>query len=271
MALCVALPPFSPYLRTSRTVSELSTGRRRKIKCIFHPDRQNVCNECFGRGIQCIVEESAADVQTDETRQSLRERVAQLESLVRNISQKMDLDDTSSTGSAVPDPAKHKAALPDLVAAASGNEHAPIMTLFNNGLISGQMDDESPQPVPASAVPPRIAASAQCGTTANEERIRRKLLAVVPSNKDIDSIFAHTSQWQNIWRYVDSSAVPASMAGALTGTGTSSRKSIQSTQALFPTMSNGPLSLVPSLLFAKLSFYSPLACNSCRRPSSTAS
>ena len=190
------------YPAYDRKPSDVEPGRRRKIKCIFHPERPNVCNECFGRGIGCIDQESAADVQTAETRQSLRERVAQLESVVRAISRKIDVDgDNCSHGSSsgASDHSKDKAGISDLVAAASGLEHAPIMTLFNNGLIAGQVEHESPEPATAA---PQRSNTERCGSTAAEEKIRQKLLAVVPSDKDIDLIFRESSQWHKVWRYV---------------------------------------------------------------------
>ena len=64
--------------------------RRRKIKCTFEPGSTAVCKECYARGSTCIDQEHG-DLQavnpvaaTDQT-YSLRERVTQLEGLVKEV------------------------------------------------------------------------------------------------------------------------------------------------------------------------------------------
>ena len=153
-------------------------------------------------------QESAADTQTAETRQSLRERVAQLESMVRSITRRIDADDDyggggggggSSSGSGASDagkeaPPHHNIA--DLVGAAPGLEHAPIMALFNNGLIAGQVEAES---APTTTTLPHRQEAGGRGSSA-DDRIRQKLLSVVPSTADIEVIFDESQHWHKIWR-----------------------------------------------------------------------
>ena len=209
MSFCLAPYPTlnGPFAPLVYKVPDISQGRRRKIKCIFREDRPNVCNECFGRGIQCVDQESAAEVQTAETRQSLRERVAQLESLVRTISRKIDIDEDgssaggggsaggSSCGASDHDGKEAPNHTADLMGAAPGLEHAPIMTLFNNGLITGQVEAES---APITATLPHRQDPGGRGST--DDKIRQKLLLVLPSNSDIDAIFEESRQWHKIWR-----------------------------------------------------------------------
>ena len=64
--------------------------RRRKIKCTFEEGRTAVCNECYARGSTCIDQEHG-DIQTysqstaEQSSYSLRERVTQLEGLVKQV------------------------------------------------------------------------------------------------------------------------------------------------------------------------------------------
>ena len=64
--------------------------RRRKIKCTFEQSRPAICNECFARGSTCIDQEHG-EIQpppsstSAEQSYSLRERVTQLEGLVREV------------------------------------------------------------------------------------------------------------------------------------------------------------------------------------------
>lgn len=64
--------------------------RRRKIKCTFEPGRTSICNECFARGSTCIDQEHG-DVNATPTNapndqsSSLKERVTQLEDLVKQV------------------------------------------------------------------------------------------------------------------------------------------------------------------------------------------
>src|SRR4051812_21055606 len=82
--------------------------RRRKIKCTFEPGRPACCNECYARGSTCIDQEHG-DVQTyaasnaEQSSYSLRERVSQLEDLVKQVLHRLperaeETDDGSEQG-----------------------------------------------------------------------------------------------------------------------------------------------------------------------------
>ena len=82
---------LSRYRYTNRTTL-LRVGRRRKVRCTYHPDRPQICNECHLRGSTCIDQEHApepspARVLSGEQNYSLRERVTQLENVVRSLLQ----------------------------------------------------------------------------------------------------------------------------------------------------------------------------------------
>ncbi|KAF3402351.1 putative transcription factor gsfR1 [Talaromyces pinophilus] len=81
--------------------------RRRKIRCTYDSDRPNICNECHSRGFECIdqehgtVDPKVAGPLSGEQPYSLRERVTQLENVVRDILQRME-NTTPSSASASP-------------------------------------------------------------------------------------------------------------------------------------------------------------------------
>ena len=168
-------------------IANQTSGRRRKIKCIFRDDRPNACNECFARGIRCIDQESAAEAQTIETKQSLRERVANLESLMRALAKKVESEEGSSSDRSV----SHGNTAADLTGAASGLDHAPIMSLFNNSIIDGRAEPEN--------IDNGISSSLSRRTKPEEDKIRQKLLTYRPSDRDIEIIWDECSYWWYVW------------------------------------------------------------------------
>lgn len=72
------------------------SGRRRKIRCTFNPDRPEACNECRLRGSTCIDQEhdsdkpKASDAAQGDQRYSLRERVAHLENIVEDLAKRLN-------------------------------------------------------------------------------------------------------------------------------------------------------------------------------------
>lgn len=80
------------------------TGRRRKIRCTYYPDRPDTCNECRLRGSTCIDQEHGSDdpgsapgSTQGEQRYSLRERVAHLETVVQELAKRLDQQDAKTT------------------------------------------------------------------------------------------------------------------------------------------------------------------------------
>lgn len=76
--------------------------RRRKIKCTFEPGRTSICNECFARGSTCIDQEHAdlstysATTSNDQS-SSLKDRVTQLEDLVKQVLDRLPEKESSKT------------------------------------------------------------------------------------------------------------------------------------------------------------------------------
>ena len=175
-------------------MTNFSSGRRRKIKCLFQADKNGACNECYARGVSCVDQESAAEAQTLETRQSLRERVANLESLIKVIATKVDLDDLTTSvpaaAASVATSTEHTvvvSAPPDLVPGEGVFDRAPIMSLFNNSITT------------FATVPQSEPASAQANASSEEAKLREKLLAYLPSENDVQAVFKKCTHWWNVW------------------------------------------------------------------------
>lgn len=83
---------FLCWYRYTNRATLLRVGRRRKVRCTYQSDRPQICNECHLRGSTCIDQEHApepspARVLSGEQNYSLRERVTQLENVVRSLLQ----------------------------------------------------------------------------------------------------------------------------------------------------------------------------------------
>jgi hypothetical protein len=114
----------------------------------------------------------------------LRERVADLESLIKVLAQKVDTDGSSASDRSP----KNLVISSDLVSSAAGYEHAPIMSLFNNGLLSSAAVEE-----------PETALQTPESDKTREDKIRSRLLAYVPSDEDIDAIWEECGYWWHVW------------------------------------------------------------------------
>ncbi len=183
--------------------------RRRKIKCTFEPGRTAVCNECYARGSTCIDQEhgdiqSYAQSTTEQSSYSLRERVTQLEGLVKQVLDRLPENDDSSANQSprerngsntdtqtaaevlkslrttgVPPPVEESITLPGGL-----REGAPALTLFDNAVLSRH------------DIPVEISRSQY-----NKKKgLVATLNALLPSPHDLDIILDASSDWWTIWR-----------------------------------------------------------------------
>lgn len=183
--------------------------RRRKIKCTFETGRTAVCNECYARGSTCIDQEhgdvqSYAQSSAEQSSYSLRERVTQLEGLVKQVLDR--LPDNSSeidpptrdqrTGSAA-DTQTAAEVLKSLRTTAVPPSHeeaiqlpgglregAPALSLFDNAVLSRH------------DVPVEISRSQYN----KSKMVVAALNALLPSPHDLEIILDASSEWWYIWR-----------------------------------------------------------------------
>ncbi|ETI24733.1 hypothetical protein G647_04103 [Cladophialophora carrionii CBS 160.54] len=191
--------------------------RRRKIKCTFEPGRPAVCNECYARGSTCIDQEHG-DIQTytqaasEQSSYSLRERVSQLEDLVKQVLHRLPEKGASTSveaeGDGVPSGSESdkshvdaqaaevlkslKSSLRQSDASIEGSillpgglrDDAPALTLFDNAVI----ERKESQPVVSRA---------QYNKTKTLLAALNKLL---PSPADLEVILEQSHEWWTIWK-----------------------------------------------------------------------
>lgn len=107
--------PGPPRKKMRKGTKSCLECRRRKIKCTFETNRPAICNECYARGSTCIDQEhgeiqpppttTTATAAAAEQSYSLRERVTQLEGMVREVLNRLP-EGQSSQGSS-PAPGTH--------------------------------------------------------------------------------------------------------------------------------------------------------------------
>ena len=186
--------------------------RRRKIKCTFEPGRTAVCNECYARGSTCIDQEHG-DVQsyaqtttTDQSSYSLRERVTQLEGLVKDVLHRIPDNGINSTSNSTPE-VRNSGGSTDTQTAAEVlkslrtstaphfeeeplelpdymREGAPALSLFDNAVLSRKDS------------PPEMSRSRYN----KSKSLVAQLNSLLPSPRDLEIILDDSSDWWNVWR-----------------------------------------------------------------------
>ena len=182
-------------------------GRRRKKTCVPHPGSSNTCAECFARGSSCRPQEptQTSDRSARESRQSLQRRVAELENALLSISRKLD-------GTAQPDQSSmkiHHETRPDcspltpasLVNSLPDNclDNAPVLSLFDNAILSRRQDDSSFSTTIANATSPST--SVNSAGNMELEKARQTLLSLFPSQASLEEILGAANLWWPSWQH----------------------------------------------------------------------
>ncbi|EHY54201.1 hypothetical protein HRR83_008226 [Exophiala dermatitidis] len=185
--------------------------RRRKIKCTFTPGRPAICNECYARNSTCIDQEHG-DIQTytqstvEQSSYSLRERVSQLEDLVRQVLNRLpeqDASKPSSDNDADTDKRHVDAQAAEVLKSLKGSfrqaatatdesilvpgglrEDAPALTLFDNAVITRKESQA-------------VVSRAQYNKT---KALLAALHKLLPPAQDLDIILEASHEWWAIWR-----------------------------------------------------------------------
>ena len=174
-----------------------------------HPGSPNTCTECFARGSTCRAQQPIAtsDQSARESRQNLQRRVAELESALLSISRKLDMTDSATQpeqtatkdhhqlqpDSSPPTPASLVASSPD-----NRLDNAPVMSLFDNAILSRRQDDNSLSITTAGTAPP--SASVKSARDVNLEKARQTLLSFFPSQARLEAILGAANLWWPSWQ-----------------------------------------------------------------------
>jgi hypothetical protein len=195
--------------------------RRRKIKCNFEAGRPSICNECYARGSTCIDQEHG-DIQTytqvasEQSSYSLRERVSQLEDLVKQVLHRLPekggaqagTNEASHDDGSGGHPASLEKSHVDAQAAevlkslksslrqadAQGEasiqlpgglrDDAPALSLFDNAVL----ERKESQPVLSRA------------QYNKNKTLLAALTKLLPSASDLEVILEHSHEWWTIWK-----------------------------------------------------------------------
>jgi len=181
--------------------------RRRKIKCTFESGRPAICNECYARGSTCIDQEhgdihSYMQNTSEQSSYSLRERVSQLEDLVKQVLHRLpekggsvvgDQDERSQVDTQAAEVLKSlKSNLPPGASAVEESlllprglrQDAPALTLFNNNVITRKEEQPS-------------MTRAQYNKT---KALITALKQLLPPPQDLEIILESSHEWWTLWR-----------------------------------------------------------------------
>ncbi|KZP00743.1 hypothetical protein CALVIDRAFT_533077 [Calocera viscosa TUFC12733] len=191
--------------------------RRRKVRCIYASSSAQICNECVARGTRCVSQEEEEPV--PDARKNLRERVGRLEGLVdkllaRNGFSSDDLRRTVSETGIDIDLATPSDVPQDIAERrVSACEAAPALSLFDNAIFGrkegGDGCPESGEDSASATVVDGASCSSSVGTPASVtstasktklDTVRRALTRIIPSERDLDTLFRHAGGWWVIWR-----------------------------------------------------------------------
>lgn len=196
--------PISPRI-IDRTV-----GRRRKKSCVPRPTTPGSCEECFARGVQCRSQETSLGTKRrpQNGKHDLQQRVAELETALLSISQKLEatprtVESDDGTGQAPQQ--QHSEDLPYTPAASPGSksetllEHAPVFSLFNNAILSRRPDESTTEDLDGTG-PPQL--KADHDPNPKIDNVRRALLSLFPSEERQEAVLNASYTWWATWQDV---------------------------------------------------------------------
>ena len=183
------------------------TGRRRKKSCVARSANPGTCEECFARGVQCRSQEVSLGTKTRpaNAKQDLQQRVVELEKALLSINQKsvtpprivevgqgttktsqqLPLGISLSTPVVSPD-SKSESLL----------EHAPVLTLFDNAILSRQPHRNGEAHL--TGLPPSDPSNNKANP--KTENIRSTLLSLFPSPQRQEAVLNDSHAWWAIWQ-----------------------------------------------------------------------
>lgn len=184
-------------------------GRRRKKSCVPRPATPGTCEECFARGVQCRKQEVSigAKRRPQVGTHDLQQRVTELETALSTISQKLDAPSgTTEPDNGAENVLQHspqrvlpsKPAIPSDLNPETLLKHAPVLSLFDNALLSRQPDDETSDDFRRiRSLGPEVNKS-----TLRLDNIRRTLLSLFPSEQRQEALLNASYNWWSGWQNV---------------------------------------------------------------------
>ncbi len=168
-----------------------------------------MCTECFARGTHCREQEAPLRKHPRplESKQNLQQRVKELETALNSIvhalkgSSNPHESEIFAAGALdqirsdflPPTPSSPNADSPPQ----SGLENAPVLSLFNNDILSRRQDDGEAD---AGTVTERLSQIENSVSSPKIRNIRQTLLALFPSQKRQDEILGVSDFWWDAWQ-----------------------------------------------------------------------
>lgn len=114
-----------------------STGRRRKIKCIYDDDDNNVCQECTAHNRECTKQGVVRGSSNNQNARSVKVQVTRLESAVEKLArEKSNVDSTGPIEKAPASLGTLDSGGEDFACAEQPHKkRSPIFSLFNNEIV----------------------------------------------------------------------------------------------------------------------------------------
>ena len=176
-----------------------------------HPSSSNTCAQCFARGSTCRPQgpTPTSDRSARESRQSLQRRVAELENALLLISRRLDITDSATqqeqSATKIPHELRPEGAPPtpaSLVTSPPDNllDNAPVLSLFDNAILSRRQDDGSLNTTIAGTASP--SASVKSAGGMKLEKTRQTLLSLFPSQARLEVILGAANLWWPSWQHM---------------------------------------------------------------------
>ena len=204
------MPAFTSIIIGSFAATDHVTGRRRKKSCIPRSTTPGTCEECYTRKVQCRDQEISLGTKrrSQHDKDDLQNRVTELETALLSISEKLDTTPgtiESENGTVKAFQRLHSgllhstAASPIDTAPESLPKHAPILSLFDNALLSRQPDDSIREGLNDVVL---STSEANSNSNPKSENVRRTLRSLFPSQKRQAAILDTSLMWMGSWQEI---------------------------------------------------------------------
>ncbi|CAD6576426.1 MAG: hypothetical protein ASARMPRED_007725 [Alectoria sarmentosa] len=200
-----------PHKKLRKGTHSCIECRRRKKSCVPRPATPGSCEECFARSVHCRNQEVSQGWKRrpQDGKHDLQQRVAELETALLSISQKLEATPRtteSGDGAAQALQQLRSGILPSTpVASPDPNpeallELAPVLSLFDNAILRRHPADStrSTEQDSKSARPPKL--DANKNPTPKLESIRQALLSLFPSQQRQEAILNISHDWWASWQ-----------------------------------------------------------------------
>ncbi|CAF9922790.1 MAG: hypothetical protein ALECFALPRED_002226 [Alectoria fallacina] len=200
-----------PHKKLRKGTHSCIECRRRKKSCVPRPATPGSCEECFARGVHCRKQEVSQGWKRrpQHGKHDLQQRVAELETALLSISQKLETTPRtteSGDGTAQALQQLRSEILPSTpVASPDPNpeallELAPVLSLFDNAILSRHPADSTRSAAQDSngTRPPKL--DANKNPNPKLENIRQALLSLFPSQQRQEAILNVSHTWWASWQ-----------------------------------------------------------------------